>query len=101
MTTHRDTDEEVRQLKLSLNSNGHLLTRDPVVPVEVLLIKGKPFISHNFYNCAICGEHPDVEVTDTEVIVKNPCPYPDGITTEIVLSVPSGRIIVTDDLRPL
>ncbi len=106
MNIYRDTDEEQRQLKLPLEPNGHDLIRDPEFPVEVhrLEIEGKEpvtTIRHIFYRCTVCGEYPDVEVTDDSVIVKNPCPCPNGIITETILPVPSGKIIVTDDLRSI
>ncbi|MCZ1021106.1 hypothetical protein [Streptomyces noursei] len=40
-------------------------------------------------------------VVEDAVEVVDPCPYPDGITTTITLDVPSGKLLVTDDLRPV
>lgn len=51
--------------------------------------------------CGTCAGKLDFTLTDEAVIVKEPCPYPDGITTVINLEVPSGKLIVTDDLRPV
>ncbi|TDD47520.1 hypothetical protein E1286_17205 [Nonomuraea terrae] len=41
------------------------------------------------------------KVSEHAVSVQDPCPYPDGITTTITIEVPSGKLLVTDDLRPI
>jgi hypothetical protein len=35
------------------------------------------------------------------VILGEQCPFPEGITTRTVLDIPSGRMVVSDDLRPV
>ncbi|WP_432156897.1 hypothetical protein [Streptomyces sp. bgisy153] len=85
---------------LPLQANGHLISRK--TEVEVLRIDGRePFVSGIAYSCAICDSRPKLQVTEDAVQVQDPCPYEAGITTEITLSVPSGKILVTDDLRPV
>jgi hypothetical protein len=51
--------------------------------------------------CKVCDTQPTCQVVGDAVHVLDPCPYPDGITTEITISVPSGKILVSDDLRPV
>ena len=50
--------------------------------------------------CWTCGDALELAVSDDSVSVREPCAYPDGITTVITLAVPSGRLIVSDSLRP-
>lgn len=92
-----DRTSDPRIERLPLNANGHVIARES--QVEVLLVDGWPMTSDLAYSCAICDTRPELQVTADAVHVQDPCPYPNGITTEITLSVPSGRIIVTDDLR--
>jgi len=51
--------------------------------------------------CFFCDGGKEVHVTETSVIPIEPCPLPEGITTEIILRVPSGKIIVSDNLGPV
>lgn len=55
-----------------------------------------------YHECNWCGERQKVTLGDDNVLrVDKPCPSENGITTVIELHVPSGRIIVDDDLRPI
>lgn len=49
--------------------------------------------------CAMCGSRVRLDVRDGAIVAREPCPLPDGITSVVTLAVPSGRMIVTDDLR--
>ncbi|MFI1769098.1 hypothetical protein ACH41H_44700 [Streptomyces sp. NPDC020800] len=84
---------------LPLETNGHVLSFSGKTEAEVYFIAGIPQVSGVAYDCGVCDERPKYRVTDTAIEVENPCPYPDGLTTEITLEVPSGKIVVTDDLR--
>ncbi|MBV9026203.1 MAG: hypothetical protein JO362_20985 [Streptomycetaceae bacterium] len=85
---------------LPLKTNGHRISRKN--EVEVMRLDGlEPLIRGIAYSCAICDERPQLHIAEDAVQVPDPCLYPDGITTKITLSVPSGKIIVTDDLRPV
>lgn len=57
-------------------------------------------VSHLF-NCAYCGDYVQTRVADDAVHVDSPCKYSEGITTTITLAVPSGKLIVSADLRPI
>jgi hypothetical protein len=59
------------------------------------------FVSGFADRCGICDAELTLKVTGDAVAVENPCAYPDGVTSVIKLAVPSGKIIVTDDLRPV
>lgn len=86
--------------KLLLKANGHLLSRNEMVDV-VELGDMDPFLTGAVYwACAICDVRPKLRVTDDAVEVLDPCPHPNGITTTVTLNVPSGQIILTDNLRP-
>lgn len=51
--------------------------------------------------CWLCGHSVTFDVTTERARATTPCPIPDGTTTVITLAVPSGKILVTDDLRPV
>jgi hypothetical protein len=60
------------------------------------------FVSNFTSQCGTCDAELKLEITGDAVTVRgDPCAYPDGVTSVITLSVPSGRIIVADDLRPV
>ncbi|TMR08899.1 hypothetical protein ETD86_45845 [Nonomuraea turkmeniaca] len=89
---------------LPLKANGHLLL--PVGKDEVEVFKPldddvAPFVTGTWFRCAVCNGWPTFRITEDAVHVQDPCPYPDGFTTTITLQVPSGRLLVTDDLRPV
>ncbi|WP_328973633.1 hypothetical protein [Streptomyces sp. NBC_00239] len=82
-----------------LNLNGHaLLPKHPDVMIFVEPDED-PFVTGLHRRCATCDESPRFVLRDGTVHVQEPCAYPMGITTEITLNVPSGKLIVTDDLR--
>ncbi|ATM24504.1 hypothetical protein SMD44_p10005 (plasmid) [Streptomyces alboflavus] len=84
---------------LPLEANGHILSFLGKLEVEVYSIAGAPKVLGVANRCGFCDERPVYRVTDKTIKVESPCPYPDGLTTEITLKVPSGKVIVTDDLR--
>lgn len=84
-----------------LNTNGHDLLPRRTDAVQVLTgtRSGEPIVVGTHWSCATCDELPTYVLRDGTVHVQDPCPYPMGITTETTLDVPSGKLIVTDDLR--
>jgi hypothetical protein len=88
----------VRQM--NLDANGHDLHHRSDA-LGVLLKDGQVAHVLDAYNrCGVCNEAPVYEVSGVDSLrVKDPCAYPDGIITTVELAVPSGRIVVTDDLR--
>lgn len=88
---------------LPLHTNGHRVWPETSVDVyEPTYISGS-FLTACLYACAWCGQYPETRIEPDGVYVDNgPCPVAEnGITTVITLNVPSGRIIVDDDLRPV
>lgn len=91
---------------MPLDVKGHLFSRHPVETVEVLrgldhsddLILGEARMS---YRCAWCDASRNLQIDGDTVVQPEPCPYPDGITSVITLAVPSGKLVVYDDLRDL
>lgn len=52
------------------------------------------------YACPVCTQPLKLGFDGTGITVLNdPCPYPDGLVTEWELNVPSGKIVVANDLR--
>lgn len=98
--------------EMPLNRNGHLTSpRGDTVEVMMALPADTPgevpeFMRHpqlltQVYDCWNCGEIVETEVLADEVRITTPCPLPEGITTQIMIDVPSGKLVVTDDLRPV
>lgn len=93
--------------KVPLNVNGHLVSREPMTEISAFVydIGGEkvtqPMVSELFVSCGMCGEYPKYDVSKEGVKLSGPCADVRGITTTITLDVPSGKIVVDDDLRPL
>jgi hypothetical protein len=86
-------------VKLPLNAKGHQFFYGDEVRVLRSDNGVGPLVIDIAY-CAACGEYPEFQIAQDAVTVQEPCPYPNGITTSITLDVPSGKLVVTDDLRP-
>ncbi|MEV4116327.1 hypothetical protein [Nonomuraea sp. NPDC049695] len=88
---------------LPLKANGHLfsLQGNDEVTVYTPLDNGSPFVTDLMFNCAVCDHWPTLQITADAVLVQDPCPFPDGLSVTITLPVPSGRLLVSDDLRPV
>lgn len=71
-------------------------TQEQEEPAEYILIP--PTYS---FACRYCGASPEIKFDGTALeFLGNACPYPNGLPrVEFELNVPSGRIVVTDDLR--
>jgi hypothetical protein len=56
-----------------------------------------------FFNCCfLCHEPIVLETNGEELRIKNSCPYPKGITNfSTILKVPSGQIIISDNIQEL
>jgi hypothetical protein len=80
-------------------ANGHQFVNNEA---EVHVFNGEMFpAGFPLGGCRICGQHPTYEVIEGAAHVQEPCSHPDGITTTITLSVPSGKLLVSDNLRPV
>ncbi|MFD9690379.1 hypothetical protein ACFXPX_36685 [Kitasatospora sp. NPDC059146] len=86
---------------LPLDSNGHLFIRKDKLDVylvddeePLIVLGGTPY-------CLYCDEKVELTVRDGSVQTEEPCRYADGITTVITLEVPSGKMVVRDNLSPV
>lgn len=91
---------------IPLHPNGHRVTgRLGTDTVDVAWRDGignadnATMITHLF-ECKTCGDRPWPRLTEDGAFIDTPCLLPDGVTTTITLAVPSGKIIISDDLRP-
>ncbi|WP_329156271.1 hypothetical protein OIU91_42680 (plasmid) [Streptomyces sp. NBC_01456] len=82
------------------DTNGHVIPRYDEAEVH-RFDDMEAWVSAPTATCTVCDSHPRFQVAGNVVEVLDPCPYPNGITTKIALSVPSGKLIVTDTLRPV
>lgn len=67
------------------------------------LVLSRPFLLDHLFSCRFCDAYPalDFDWDTMTASMRTVCPYPDGITTSIEFTTRSGRIVVTDDLRPI
>jgi hypothetical protein len=92
----------IEKKKLSVEPNGHRIPTTIRAMVSCLGGESSSVLAIGPTNCRYCGESPHlILVADETARAQDPCPYPNGITTDITINVSSGRIIVTDDLRPV
>lgn len=93
---------DVSTRQVTLDMNGHRMGyRTLGTEVTVIRSHGIDRMVTHLFDCAVCDAYPDVEITDDLAKVKEPCTLTEGITTEVTIAVPSGKLVVTDDLRPL
>lgn len=93
---------------LPLDQRGHRISshgdvRVMIFPAEYFEGGGEtpePYVM-DLYECGYCGQRPEVTVTDGKARADSDCPLPDGITTVTEVCFPSGKVIITDDLRPV
>ncbi|MBI5153022.1 MAG: hypothetical protein HZA36_00975 [Parcubacteria group bacterium] len=57
-------------------------------------------ISHRGMSCWCCGNKIPLYYDGKKFFLGTPCPYPDGIPLSVELNIPSGVIMVTDNLSP-
>lgn len=53
------------------------------------------------FKCGVCGEELVLETDGKTLRTVSQCPYPDGLIFDFELNVPSGKLVVANDLRPL
>jgi hypothetical protein len=88
--------------ELPLHANGHRVTGNQPEIVKIIESSvGVPFSVTHLFNCAGCGEYFSPRLADDGAYIDSPCAVTDGITTVTRLNVPSGKIIVSTDLRPV
>lgn len=86
---------------LPLNARGHsfsLRGNPEAVRVWTSSVGIRRVHDLRLFNCRFCDFYPSFELTDTAT-AREECPHPDGLTTVTRVNFPSGKIIVSDDLR--
>lgn len=58
-----------------------------------------PFPVRRSFECTECGQPVELEFNGKDIRCKNTCPYPEGMVYEIELNIPSGKMVVANDLR--
>ncbi len=53
------------------------------------------------FACPVCGDYLGLETDAKTIRFTSSCPYPKGIEFKIELNVPSGKMVVENDLRHL
>jgi hypothetical protein len=87
--------------ELPLHANGHKVTGgQPEIVKTIESSVGIPFSVTHLFNCAGCGEYFSPRLADDGAYIDSPCAVTNGITTVTRLNVPSGKLIVSTDLRP-
>lgn len=89
----------IEHLTLPVDANGHWYPQGTTV--DVVRLDGELFPGSAPPSCGSCDQRPDMHLGDDVAQILAPCPHPDGVTTEITIDVPSGRLLVSDDLRPV
>lgn len=85
-----------------LHANGHrVLGNHGDGTVNIINTDaGIPILVSHLFSCAGCGEYFSPRAEQDGVYIDTPCEQTDGITVTTRLNVPSGKIIVSTDLRP-
>ncbi|KQO98925.1 hypothetical protein [Leifsonia sp. Leaf264] len=102
---------------LPIDERGHMHIhgrfRNEIVAEQSGLVRDggttwfKPQLYGAVFSCHMCDAYPSWAVVEDDngdpvsLAAASECSMPDGLTTVIELSVPSGKLIVSDDLRPL
>ena len=57
--------------------------------------------SYSYSGCPYCPSKQGFETDGSVLRPTEPCPHPNGLVTEFDLNVPSGMVVINDDLRDL
>ncbi len=102
------TSDDTYARHLPIIPNGHYIDPRYMTALVTKLPGEEPHVYGGQYDCYHCGRvlryrlnGNVVQVTGEGMLFSEKCPYPDGITTKTQLTVPSGQLIVADDLRPV
>jgi hypothetical protein len=89
----------IEHLRLPLSANGHWFRRD--AEVKAVRLDGELFTAGSAPVCGSCGLHPKTRIVGESAEIVDRCAFPGGMTTEITIDVPSGRLLVSDNLHPV
>ncbi|WP_159599460.1 hypothetical protein [Agromyces humi] len=115
MSTSTTTSRDLTGLPIDQRGHRHISRRSGEPPVALQFGSegedGAKWFGLDLFgavfSCELCDAYASwtvVEDSDgnpVSVAAKTECSLPEGITTVIELAVPSGKMIVNDDLRPL
>lgn len=87
--------------ELPFEQNGHFLTSQATARLLHLEEGHPPLLLDTTLHCHRCDRRPHLLVEDGLVRAQEPCALEEGITTTITLALPSGKLLVSDDLRPV
>lgn len=87
---------------VSLHANGHrVLGNHGDGTVNILNTpQDSPILMSHLFTCAGCGEYFSPRVDADGAYIDTPCKQTNGTTVTTRLNVPSGKLIVSTDLRP-
>lgn len=104
----------------AFDQNGHLMSSRDIINTHIYRVMQSfetdasnvdnpdftiayTWMGLSYNGCSFCGQTPPLAADGEKRVVRvtEPCPTPEGITTEFYLDVPSGKIVVDDDLRPI
>jgi hypothetical protein len=91
-------------MTVPLHANGHRVLGnhgDGTVKTVTGAFTEHPMLVTHLFPCQGCGEYFSPRVETSGAYIDTPCQQTDGITVTTRLNVPSGKIIVTTDLRPV
>lgn len=111
----------IEYTNLPVDSRGHVFTAtwgDGLVDGSIVVSSAydiNQFSAHNASSCSNCDAHPSFDFYDDpergpRLVYVNrindndgalDCPVADGVEWTVDLAVPSGRMVVSDDLRPV
>lgn len=101
-------ENDVRDHKFPINLNGHVVQLAFVkfegeLDADVKKSKGKLLVSHSNNQCDNCGERIEKLVFDERGVTYEgeKCKFAKGLKYEFYLNVPSGKMVVANDLRRL
>jgi hypothetical protein len=118
---HGEVGGWIAYTNLPAETFGHVFTSpfgDGLVDGAIVVMSGydiNQFSAHNAFSCSNCDAYPSFDFFDDpergpRLVYANrvkdndgalACPAADGVEWTVDLAVPSGRMIVSDDLRPV
>ena len=86
--------------EVPLDQNGHFLTE--LASVRMMQLgEYPPIFLDSHLQCYSCALRPVFVLENGTARVTQACTMPEGHTSVVTLRVPSGKLIVSDDLRPV
>lgn len=93
------------EFKIRASPEDLLLMEENLVTLDGAIKGGAPLgksitLSPRFDQCYVCGKSYSLEFNGTSFSLGgDPCEHPDGIVSEFEINVPSGKLVIENDLR--